>query len=208
MKDDNFPKFTAEQLVQAINAGGPTFASKLLHDSFDGILSKKIFRFLSLNRCFSPPYHSEDVKQETWLAVYNRLRRYNNGLIKTDIDNPFRWLYTISQNECKKHFKSCGSNGTSSLDEFINEKEALQINVSSFEIEFIQKQDAKLIWRLIQQLPPNYKQALELHYQGYQHEEIALLLGISVSLSRQNRLRAIKELIKSLKRYGGFNGNL
>jgi RNA polymerase sigma factor (sigma-70 family) len=137
-------------------------------------------------------HDAEDATQEVFLTAYrklNTLRRYDN----------FRaWLYSITSNYCKMHFRSQDNRPDSVFvednppDILDNHSIELQRESLADEInnELIEMLDKSLV-----SLPETYRQVLTLRYLGnMSNYEIAQFLGISQTAIRQRLTRARTEL--------------
>jgi RNA polymerase sigma-70 factor (ECF subfamily) len=74
----------------------------------------------------------------------------------------------------------------------------------NFEIDQTQEETEEQVRRIkdaVQRLPEGFRVVLSLFlFEGYDHEEIALILGISESTSRSQLARAKKKLAEYLKK--------
>ncbi len=101
------------------------------------------------------------------------------------------WLRRIMINACIDNFRR-------------NEKHYQSVDISYLKIEqltpdILSNLSEEVIIRAIQQLPPSYQIVFNLHaIEGYQHEEIAQKLNISVGTSKSNLNIARTKLKKLL----------
>lgn len=129
---------------------------------------------------------AEEIINDSFLKVFNNLIKYDHTL-------SFKaWLRTIVVN--------------TSIDYFRKSKKALhQVELANIDIEFIDidiisKISADEILQLIQQLTPAYRMVFSLYViEGYNHREIAELLGIKEGTSKSNLQDARKKLQQMIK---------
>jgi RNA polymerase sigma-70 factor (ECF subfamily) len=128
---------------------------------------------------------AEDVMQEAFLSAFKKIKTYKGEV------SFGAWLKKIVVNR--------------SLDYLKKRKVQLEeINDRTTEMPDYQMEtadvDIQAIKSAIQQLPDGYRVVLSLYLiEGYDHDEISQILGISNSSSRTQLLRAknkLKELLK------------
>jgi len=128
---------------------------------------------------------AEDVMQESFLNAFRNMESYKNEV------SFGAWLKRIVINRSLDHLKK----KRVKLEE-INEKTA-QIPDYQMELKEVNMETVK---NAIQQLPDGYRVVLSLYLiEGYDHEEISEILGISNSNSRTQFLRAKNKLREILK---------
>ena len=115
---------------------------------------------------------AEDLLQEIFLLVYRKLPDFRgDSAIGT-------WLYRLAMNRCLDHLKSRqarSSQVTGVLDEAVAAApERTEGGIGKLDLE-----------RAIAQLPEGARAAFVLHdVEGFQHQEIAEILGISEGTSK------------------------
>jgi len=119
---------------------------------------------------------AEDLLQEIFLVAYRKLAEFRgDSAIGT-------WLYRVAMNRCLDYLKSASTRAhrvTASLD---NELTALRCPRPVSRDGEIDKMDLE---RAIAQLPEGARAAFLLHdVEGFQHQEIAAILGISEGTSK------------------------
>jgi len=136
-------------------------------------------------RIVNDEMEAEDVMQEAFLSAFKKMDSYRGEV------SFGAWLKRIVVNR--------------SLDVLKKRKVKFEeINERTTEIEDYQmpvkELDAKILQTAIQQLSDGYRIVLSLYLiEGYDHEEISQILGISNSASRTQLLRAknkLKELLR------------
>ncbi|MCX6243885.1 MAG: sigma-70 family RNA polymerase sigma factor [Bacteroidetes bacterium] len=131
---------------------------------------------------------AEDIMQESFLDAFRRIDSYTG-------EGSFgSWLKRIVINN--------------SLDELRKKKEMVSIEASELEFPEVVEENREEEIRLqvtevketIGELPEEYRIVITLFlFEGYDHEEISEILGISNNLSRIRFLRAKQRLLKILK---------
>lgn len=136
---------------------------------------------------------AEDVMQEAFLSAFRKMDSYRGEV------SFGAWLKKIVVNR--------------SLDVLKKRKVKFEeINERTTELEDYQmpvkELDVKVLKQAIQQLPDGYRIVLSLYLiEGYDHEEISQILGISNSSSRTQLLRAKNKLRELLKGKEVFSYN-
>jgi RNA polymerase sigma-70 factor (ECF subfamily) len=129
---------------------------------------------------------AEDLLQEIFLLAYRKLPEFRGD------SSVGTWLYRLAMNRCLDHLKSRqtrASGATSPLDEqtMLVSKHTGDGGIRRLDLE-----------RAIARLPEGARAAFLLHdVEGFQHQEIACILGISEGTSKSQvhkarlRLRAL-----------------
>ncbi|HCE58097.1 MAG TPA: RNA polymerase [Prolixibacteraceae bacterium] len=141
-------------------------------------------------RIINQPAEAEDVMQEAFLNAFRNMESYKNEV------SFGAWLKRIVINRSLDHLKK----KRVKLEE-ISEKTA---QIPDYQME-LKEVNMEAIKNAIQQLPDGYRVVLSLYLiEGYDHEEISEILGISNSNSRTQYLRAknkLRELLKDKEIY-------
>jgi RNA polymerase sigma-70 factor (ECF subfamily) len=128
---------------------------------------------------------AEDVMQEAFLKAFTKMDTYE-GMVSFGA-----WLKRIVINRSLDYLKKRKVK-FEEINEKIPDEEPEGIVISEVHTEYLKK--------AIQQLPDGYRVVLTLYLlEGYDHEEIAQILGISNGSSRSQYLRAklkLRELLK------------
>ncbi|HRQ30244.1 MAG TPA: RNA polymerase sigma factor, partial [Saprospiraceae bacterium] len=125
----------------------------------------------------------KDNLQDSFIKIFNRISSYNSE--KGNIESwAKKILINTSIDKLKKHRYF-----------FFPEKDMLEIHAID---EMEQKANSDHLIQLIEQLPDGYKQVFNLYeIEGYNHQEIAGLMGISESTSRSQLYRC-KQLLQKM----------
>lgn len=136
---------------------------------------------------------AEDVMQEAFLNAFTKIDTYQ-GVVSFGA-----WLKKIVINRSLDHLKKRKVK-FEELNEKIPDEEPVNIEISEIQMEKLK--DA------IQQLPDGYRVVLSLYLlEGYDHEEIAQILGITNVSSRSQYMRAKLKLREMLHKEELFEYN-
>ena len=158
---------------------------------FDALYEQHATRLLNLAwRMCGTRADAEDLLQEIFLQAYRKLPEFRGeSAIGT-------WLYRLAMNRCLDHLKSRhtrAGTATSTLNEDVMPAELRSLTTSEIGVK---KLDLE---RAIAQLPEGARAVFVLHdVEGFQHQEIASILGITEGTSKSQvhkaRLR-LRELL-------------
>jgi RNA polymerase sigma-70 factor (ECF subfamily) len=124
---------------------------------------------------------TEEIINDAFLKVFNNIKKY-------DYSQPFKaWLRTIVVNTAIDYYRK-------------NKKYAQQVTIDeidmpTMDVDIISKLSANEILKLVQALSPAYRMVFSLYViDGYNHREIAEMLGIKEGTSKSNLQDARKKL--------------
>src|SRR5690349_650100 len=156
-------------------------------DAFEELYRQHARRLYSLVvRMIGSAQDAEDLLQEVFLQAYRKLPGFRGeSTLGT-------WLYRLTMNHCLDHLRGRQakmSRATASIDEeSVDEPAAPDPVVPSA----ISRMDLE---RAIEALPPGSKAAFLLHdVEGFEHQEIAAILGISEGTSKSQVHKARMKL--------------
>ncbi|WP_347840624.1 sigma-70 family RNA polymerase sigma factor [uncultured Draconibacterium sp.] len=136
-------------------------------------------------RILNDEMEAEDVMQEAFLSAFNKIETYKGEV------SFGAWLKRIVVNRSLDYLKKRKVHF-----EEVNEQTA---EIAEYQMES-RELDAKVLKQAIQELSDGYRVVLSLYLiEGYDHEEISQVLGISNSASRTQLLRAKNKLRELLK---------
>ena len=136
---------------------------------------------------------AEDVMQEAFLKAFSKIDTYE-GIVSFGA-----WLKKIVINRSLDYLKKRKIK-FEELNEKIPDEEPILLSISEIQMEQLKKS--------IQQLPDGYRIVLSLYLlEGYDHEEIAQILGITNGSSRSQFLRAKLKLREMLQKEELFEYN-
>ncbi len=167
-----------QELIRRCNANERT-AQRLLYDQYAPLI-------LSICRRYIGSANAEDVMQDSFIRVFNYLAQYRG-------EGSFEgWIRRVAVNTCIRHLEKAkrlkvdlyGDN----MPEYAVQPDA------------ISQMGANELLALIDNIPDGYKTVFNLNViEGYQHKEIAKLLGIEESSSRSQLTKARKYIQRSLE---------
>ena len=136
---------------------------------------------------------AEDVMQEAFLSAFKKIETYKGEV------SFGAWLKKIVVNRSLDYLKK-----RKVQFEEVNERTA---QVSDYQMG-TKEIDVQMIKNAVQELPDGYRVVLSLYLiEGYDHDEISQILGISNSSSRTQLLRAKNKLKTILKDKEVFSYN-
>lgn len=136
-------------------------------------------------RIVNDKMEAEDVMQESFLSAFNKINTYKGEV------SFGAWLKRIVVNRSLDYLKK-----RKVQFEEINEKTT---QIDNYQME-TKEVDTAVLKEAIQNLADGYRVVLSLYLiEGYDHEEISQILGISNSSSRTQLLRAKHKLRELLK---------
>jgi RNA polymerase sigma factor (sigma-70 family) len=151
------------------------------------LLYKKLYGF-AMNICLryaNNRYEATDVLNDGFFKAFTNIEKYDKSW-------PFKaWLSKIMYNASIDYYRT--NLKWSQLVGF--EKSDIKVNEVSIE----HKLDYEDLLKIIQRLPPTYRIVFNLYaVDGYSHEEIAEMIGITASTSRSNLHKARVKLQQML----------
>jgi RNA polymerase sigma-70 factor (ECF subfamily) len=157
-----------------------------------------------LNFCFrflGNPHDAEDITQDTFLQVYQAAPRYQ-PLTKFST-----WLYTIAKNLCLNRLREGQMEAVAEINRLADTEESLleeQImsNNPGPDQQVEEKEITEIVQKAIRELPAILRLPLILRrYQELSYEEIAQILGCSVTAVKLRLHRAKRILAQRLGPY-------
>lgn len=194
MPDERLKTFGDEQLMKELAAGN--------HDAFEELLRRYETQVITFCYAFMRNRDSaEDLAQETFLRVFRNAARY------MPVAKFTTWLYKIAANLCINELKKGQIRHSRSLDEPAgSDPDGTRIierlaNKGDAPLTEAEKHEAQgMIERAIAHLPDDQRTTLvmvEYHHMPYQ--EIAEILGVTVSAIKMRVKRARETLRETLK---------
>ena len=187
---------TDEMLLEAARSG-----NRAAFDSLVLRYEKELFGYL--RRYLGDAALAEDVFQNTFLKVYEKLDQYEPG-------RPVRpWLYTIATHQAVDALRRVNRRGAVSLDR--KGSPGLEGEQSSLADLLIAKdqspQDAlsleeqrRALREAVEELPELYREVLLLaYYQEMKYKDIAEVLGVPVGTVKSRLHAAVGRLLQKLR---------
>ena len=174
------------ELAQAA-AGGRT-------EAFEELYQRHYRRVYSLClRMVANPTEAEDLTQEVFVQLFRKIGSFRGESAFTT------WLHRMTVNQVLMHFRKRGvklEQTTDEGDELLNVVQAGTERPQAMPVV-----DRIALDRAVAQLSPGYRSVFVLHdVEGYEHEEVAKMLGISVGTSKSQLHKARMRLRDLLNR--------
>ena len=137
---------------------------------------------------YSPNYaDAEDNLQDAFLTIFKKIEQYNG---KGSFEG---WMKRVTVNTVLQKYRKQRS--FEIVDEGqIEDEEEVEIESEEIPLEFLLK--------IVQELPDRYRLVFSMYVMdGYQHKEIAEMLGISDGTSKSNLARARMILKNKIEEY-------
>ncbi|MCO5334307.1 MAG: RNA polymerase sigma factor [Pyrinomonadaceae bacterium] len=135
---------------------------------------------------------AEDLTQDVFIQLYRKIGSFRGDSAFTT------WLHRMTVNQVLMHFRK----RTVKYEKVTEEGETPdQVVVGTVDPERMQIVDKIALEHAISQLPDGYKNVFLLHdVEGFEHEEVAKILGCSVGTSKSQLHKARLKLQRLLKK--------
>ena len=144
---------------------------------------------------------ADDLAQEVFVKAYFALSKFH---FKSGFGT---WLYRIAVNHFKDHLRKVSRRKEVSLEEFEDIPFAADDQVKEKEQRQAEDQRKKIVFQVLETLPPKYQLILTLRdVRGFSYEEIGGILKISSGTVDSRLHRARKMLRKKMTPYLGGEG--
>ena len=171
------------ELIRAAAAGDAAAFEQLYRQHYRRVYSLCL-------RMLGSQTQAEDLTQEVFLQVFRKLGSFRG-------DSQFTtWLHRLTVNQVLMHFRKRGVKleHTSEEGDFTN-----VVDTPLQSTRRISMVDRLALEKAIAELPPGYRTVFTLHdIEGYEHEEIANMLGVSIGTSKSQLHKArmrLRELL-------------
>jgi RNA polymerase sigma-70 factor (ECF subfamily) len=171
------------ELVRAAAAGDAAAFEQLYQQHYRRVYSLCL-------RMLGNTTQAEDLTQEVFLQVFRKLGSFRGDSAFTT------WLHRLTVNQVLMHFRKRGVKleHTSEEGDFTN-----VVDTPLQSTRRISMVDRLALEKAISELPPGYRTVFTLHdIEGYEHEEIAGMLGVSIGTSKSQLHKArmrLRELL-------------
>jgi RNA polymerase sigma-70 factor (ECF subfamily) len=195
MSKERVDEKTSSEALMVRIAEGNEEAFEILVNRHQASILNLIYRFIGDRT------QAKDLAQEVFLRIWQSAKIYRPEAKFTT------WIYRITVNLCFNELKSARrkkwfSFNWSREDNEHTLEEVLSDNAPSAEDLLLEKERSRQISDALQSLPDNQRMALLLkRYDGLSYQEIAEIIGCSVSAVESLLVRAKKTLQEKLKDY-------
>jgi len=171
------------ELIRAAAAGDTAAFEQLYRQHYRRVYSLCL-------RMLGNQTQAEDLTQEVFLQVFRKLGSFRGDSAFTT------WLHRLTVNQVLMHFRKRGVKleHTSEEGDFTN-----VVDTPLQSTRRISMVDRLALEKAIAELPPGYRTVFTLHdIEGYEHEEIADMLGVSIGTSKSQLHKArmrLRELL-------------
>ena len=145
-------------------------------------------------RMLSNPAQAEDLAQEAFLQLFRKISTFRG-------ESAFStWLHRMTVNVVLMHLRKKGLPLVSLEETLETEEEAPKKELGTEDVKLTGSIDRLQLQRAIDRLPPGYKTVFVLHdVEGFEHNEIAELVGCSIGNSKSQLHKARLKLRDYLK---------
>ena len=135
---------------------------------------------------------AEDLTQDVFIQLYRKVGSFRGDSAFTT------WLHRLTVNQVLMHFRKRNVKFEKTTEEGETPEQIVPGTDNPFKMQIV---DKMALEDAIEQLPVGYKNVFVLHdVEGFEHEEVARILGCSVGTSKSQLHKARLKLRKLLKK--------
>ena len=172
------------ELAQQSAAGDTAAFEEIYHRHFRRVYALCL-------RMMGNPTEAEDMTQEVFLQLFNKIGMFRGDSAFTT------WLHRMTVNQVLMHFRKRSTRSEKITDEGETPVQIVQGTANPDKMPVV---DRIALERALQQLPTGYRTVFVLHdIEGYEHFEVADMLGIAEGTSKSQLHKArlkLRQLIK------------
>ncbi|MBA3241440.1 MAG: RNA polymerase sigma factor [Acidobacteria bacterium] len=172
------------ELAQRSAAGDTTAFEEIYHRHFRRVYALCL-------RMMGNPTEAEDMTQDVFLQLFNKIGMFRGDSAFTT------WLHRMTVNQVLMHFRKRSTRSEKLTDEGETPIQIVQGTANPNKMPVV---DRIALERALQQLPNGYRTVFVLHdVEGYEHFEVADMLGIAEGTSKSQLHKArlkLRQLIK------------
>ena len=143
-------------------------------------------------RMLQNAFEAEDLTQDVFIQLYRKVGSFRGDSAFTT------WLHRLTVNQVLMHFRKRNVKFEKTTEEGETPEQIVAGTDNPFKMQII---DKLALENAIEQLPAGYKNVFVLHdVEGFEHEEVARILGCSVGTSKSQLHKARLKLRKLLKK--------
>ncbi len=192
-KDEKSKAFMIENVEDASDYELAQAASKGDIFSFEEIYNRHHRRVYAIClRMLQNTAEAEDLTQDVFIQLYRKIGSFRGDSAFTT------WLHRLTVNQVLMHFRKRNVKFEKTTEEG---ETPVQVVGGTENPEKMPIVDKIALENAIEQLPAGYKNVFVLHdIEGYEHEEVARILGCSVGTSKSQLHKARLKLRKLLQK--------
>ncbi len=166
--------------------------------AFEDLYRRHFRRVYSLAlRMTGKPEEAEDLTQETFTHLYKKIGSFRGESAFTT------WLHRMTVNQVLMHFRKRKSRPEFTMDEDQTPIQIVQGTENQNRMPIV---DKIILENAISKLPPGYRNVFVLHdVEGYEHGEVAKMLGISEGTSKSQLHKARLKLRGLIRQQAALN---
>ena len=135
---------------------------------------------------------AEDLAQEVFIQLFRKVGSFRGDSAFTT------WLHRLTVNQVLMYFRKRTVKFEKTTEEGETPEQIVAGTSNPFKMPIV---DKIALENAVEQLPPGYKNVFVLHdVEGFEHEEVARILGCSVGTSKSQLHKARLKLRKLLKK--------
>ena len=186
----NQPKQSDADLAQ-MSADGDTRAfEELYHRHFRRVYSLCL-------RMLGDPTQAEDLTQDIFIQLFKNIGKFRGESAFTT------WLHRMAVNQVLMHFRKRSTKSEQTTEEG---ETPVQIVTGTENPDRMPIVDRIALEKAIEQLPPGYRTVFVLHdVEGYEHDEIARMMGVSAGTSKSQLHKARLKLRQFIRQQAALN---
>src|SRR5688572_27206087 len=170
------PQVGSDLELARASAAGDAAAFERLYQQYN----RRVFSICL--RMLGNPTEAEDLTQDVFVQLFRKIGSFRGESAFTT------WLHRMTVNQVLMHFRKRGVKYESTTDD--GELPVL-IQVGTERPSHMPIIDSIALERAISELPPGYRTVFVLHdVEGYEHEEVARMLGCTVGTSKSQLHKA------------------
>jgi len=148
-------------------------------------------------RMVSNPAQAEDLAQEAFLQLFRKVGTFRG-------ESAFStWLHRMTVNVVLMHLRKKGLPLVSLEETIETDEETQKKELGADDVKLTGSLDRLQLQRAIDKLPPGYKTVFVLHdIEGFEHNEIAAMVGCSIGNSKSQLHKArlkLRDYLKSMR---------
>ena len=148
-------------------------------------------------RMVSNPAQAEDLAQEAFLQLFRKVGTFRG-------ESAFStWLHRMTVNVVLMHLRKKGLPVVSLEETIETDEETQKKELGGEDLKLAGSLDRLQLQRAIDKLPPGYKTIFVLHdVEGFEHNEIASMVGCSIGSSKSQLHKArlkLRDYLKSMR---------